>query len=200
MEVGKIQYNEFNYKRVNKDKHRVILINSYTNSIDKFLDGYVGVTGVYSYLPHFYIDKNGLVVKMLDVDKDTNITNTEIDNASIVVVLENLGYLLYKDNMYLDIYNNKYLKNEVEVDKKKWRNYTIWEQYSDEQYNVLGKLLLTISKENKIPLDVTDNNLKKDNLLNFRGIVYRSNIDEIYRDVSPSFNIDKLLSYLKKPK
>ncbi len=195
MEVGTIQYQEFNYRLVNEFKDKIILMNSYSHSLTDFIDGY-GTNGVYKYLPHYYIDKSGNITKLLDTDKDTNLTNTHLDTNSIYITLENLGYLIYKNNTYFDVYNNKYTKSTINTTKKKWRNYTIWESYNDIQYISLSELINMLCAIHNIPLEVIDNNLKKD-LNNYKGILYRSNIDEIYRDISPAFDVEKLTNYLK---
>jgi len=109
----------------------------------------------------------------------------------VIVCLENRGWLTRRstDGKYVDwlgdIYNNK-------VFSKKWRNKLFWDRYTDTQIEVTKKLIDKICKNSEIPNEFIGHNVLVDGVENFKGIVSRSNYNEYWTDINPSFNFEIL--------
>ena len=113
--------------------------------------------------------------------------NETIDKNSIIISLENFGWL--KKNPLEETYSNwigDITKNKVL--KKKWREYYYWDIYSSKQIKSLVNLVIDLCQEFNIPKECIGNNVKQDNVENFKGIVSRSNFNFYNKDVNPSFD------------
>jgi hypothetical protein len=82
-----------------------------------------------------------------------------------------------------------------EVFEKKWREQIFWDKYNETQIISLSKLILELCDKFDIPKQCLGTNVKWENVEYFKGIVSRSNFNNIYKDVNPSFNF-KLLKKL----
>ena len=140
------------------------------------------------YLPNYIISKSGEVIKIIDPkDYSCYMENETIDKNSIIISLENFGWL--KKNPLEETYSNwigDITKNKVL--KKKWREYYYWDIYSSKQIKSLVNLVIDLCQEFNIPKECIGNNVKQDNVENFKGIVSRSNFNFYNKDVNPSFD------------
>jgi N-acetyl-anhydromuramyl-L-alanine amidase AmpD len=95
----------------------------------------------------------------------------------------------HQDGKYVtwlgDIYNNK-------VYEKKWRGRIFWDTYSEKQLKGVLELIKKICEEYTIPFEFIGHNVIVDGVENFNGVVCRSNYNEYWRDVNPSFNFELL--------
>ena len=139
------------------------------------------------YLPNYVISKSGEVIKIIDPKEySCYMENETIDKNSIIISLENFGWL--KKNPLEETYSNwigDITKNKVL--KKKWREYYYWDIYSSKQIKSLVNLVIDLCQEFNIPKECIGNNVKQDNVENFKGIVSRSNFNFYNKDVNPSF-------------
>ena len=133
----------------------------------------------------------------MDNDEYTNYnTTSSINRNSVIVCLENLGWLEkeplknYHINWIGDIYKQK-------VFNKTWRDYFFWQPYPEEQIILTSKLCVKLTKETNIPLKSVEHNTKINGIEKFEGIVTKSNFDSDFTDVSPAFNFEIFNKYLK---
>jgi len=150
------------------------------------------------YLPNYVISKKGETYKITNPDCYSNfMENINVDKKSIIISLENLGWLkkIPLNNTYTnwvgDIYNK-------EVFEKRWRDHVFWDIYTEEQIKTLSTLILKLCDEFNIPLNFVDTNVKFEGIENFKGIASRSNFDFIYKDVNPSFDFKLLKQKIEK--
>lgn len=152
------------------------------------------------YLPNYVLTKDGDVFQIMKPENYSNFMNDdEIDKNSIIIALENNGWLKRKalDNAYVNWIGDIY---KEEVFEKKWRNEIFWDKYNIIQIEKLSKLLIELCDIFKIPLSCVETNVKQDGVEKFSGIVSRSNFDFIYKDVNPSFDFKLLKKKLKNDK
>ena len=140
------------------------------------------------YLPNYVISKSGEVIKIIDPKEySCYMENETIDKNSIIISLENFGWL--KKNPLEETYSNwigEITKNKFL--KKKLREYYYWDIYSSKQIKSLVNLVIDLCQEFNIPKECIGNNVKQDNVENFKGIVSRSNFNFYNKDVNPSFD------------
>jgi len=175
-------------------KKQVLLCNTGRN----FKDYMKGLTyrrnGKYKKIPNYIIGKDGKVYEM-GVDDATNIYLTgyhnDYEDGVVVISLENNGWLKRRssDGKYVnwlgDIYSNK-------VFEKKWRNKLFWDEYTDKQMKSTVKLVDEICKKYDIPNEFIGHNVLVDGIEHFEGVVSRSNYNEYWTDINPSFKFELL--------
>ncbi len=188
------------YHNNKESKTQIILchtsrpISYYKNSLKYRLDG------EYTKIPNYIIGKKGTVIKNFeDCYHSDFMGNEDIDKQSIIICLENLGWLK------LNQLNNKYVNwigdiYKGEVYQKRWRDHSFWSNYPDEQLRSCAELIVTVCQELGIPINLVGHNVKLDKALNFEGILTRSNYNEYWTDLSPSFNFEKLKTYIDEKK
>lgn len=147
----------------------------------------------YSRIPHYIITKTGTVLQLLnDTDVGYFFQNPEIDNESIVICFENLGWFEkeVQNNGFKDCFGNIY--KEVEVFEKKWRDKFYWDFFTEQQKNIIYPLLEKICTENNIKKRFIGHNTKVKGFNKFEGVLIRSNISQRYLDLNPSFDCEFL--------
>ena len=150
--------------------------------------------GKYEKIPNYIIDKSGEIYEM-GTDDATSLYLTgyhnDYEDGVVVISLENNGWLRRRtsDGKYVnwlgDIYNNK-------VFEKKWRNKLFWDEYTDKQMKSTTKLVEKICKEYDIPNEFIGHNVLVDGIEHFEGVVSRSNYNEYWMDINPSFKFELL--------
>jgi hypothetical protein len=188
---------EFNFKGVNEKKRQIILTdtkrpyNYYINSLK------YRYNKKNPYLPNYVINKSGETYQIMKPENYSLYMNDiDIDKNSIIVSLENLGWLNknHLDNYYVNWIGDIY---KEEVFEKKWRDRLYWDTYTKIQIQSLVNLIGEIDKKFKLGFDCIGTNVRYDEVKNFKGIVSRSNFDFIYKDVNPSFDFKLLKKLLK---
>lgn len=148
--------------------------------------------GNYERIPHYLINKDGEVKNFFESKYSSNFFGVKkIDNKSIIICLENNGWLKkhHLSGKFMNWIGDIYFKTPFE---KKWRGYGFWDPYTDEQYDALSKLINELSEEFNIPKEFIGHNTKVTGVENFKGITSRSNYSDVYTDVSPAFDFEKL--------
>ena len=171
-------------------KKQIILCNT-TRGVQQYLDSLLlRKNGKYDRLPHYVVSNKGEIHKIISEDMISSyFTNTDLKNNSIVIALENNGWLekipLKNEhtNWIGDIYKG-------EVYEKKWRDYIFWEPYPKELMSGLSDLCKSICNNLNINKELIGHNTKIVGVEKFQGILCKSNISEYYLDVSPAFNFE----------
>ena len=187
------QYGKFKPSGKVKNKTQIILCHS-SREADQYLASLqFRNNGKFRRIPHFFITKKLEILQFLTENTYSDyFYDTKINEQSIIVVLENLGWLEKKplSNDYINwngsIYSGK-------VFEKKWRDYFFWEPYPEEQVEILSELCYEICNRMNINKTSSGHNTKIDGIKNFHGIVSKSNFDSRFTDLNPSFNFEKLI-------
>lgn len=143
-------------------------------------------------VPHYLISEKGGIIKNYSERKYSNfMLNPNIDKNVIIVCLENLGWLRYKEkeDKYVNWVGDEY---NGDIFNKRWRDKTFWSTYSENQINSLSKLLNYLSVEFEIPLNFVGHNVTVDDISDFVGVTCKSNYSQLWTDVSPAFDFEKL--------
>jgi N-acetyl-anhydromuramyl-L-alanine amidase AmpD len=185
-----IKYGKFDLKSKNKNKKQIILIHS-SRILDEYLAGLkYRRNKTYDKIPHYIVSREGHILNLLKDEVVPNNFNDNIVNASsIVICLENLGWLEKEPlkNSYINwignIYNGK-------VFERKWRDFFIWQPYTDIQIDKTVELVKEICEKNQIPLKFVGHNTKISSPKSYTGVLTRSNYDVNKTDLSPAFDFD----------
>ena len=195
--VDIIEYGNFKSLGENKDKTQIILthtsryINDYLQSL-KYRHN-----GGYNKIPNYVIGRDGKILQLLGNEQYSQIfKKPEIDNKSIIISLENLGWVQKEPltshyvNWIGDIYNG-------EVFERKWRDYYFWQPYTKEQMGSLVKLCDKIFEETTIQYQIIGHNTKITDFHKYEGLLTRSNYDVSFTDVSPAFNFEDFIKKIE---
>ena len=181
-----------NFKTTGKQKKKKQIILCHTSrEVKEYLTSLkVRYNSKYDKIPNYVITKSGTILQLLPDEGHSNFFyETNINRNSIIVCLENLGWLEkkpltnYHINWKGSIYNQ-------EVYEKKWRDFFFWEPYSEKQVKSAAELCLHLTEILNIKKKCVGHNTKIDGVENFEGIVSKSNFDGRYTDLNPSFSFD----------
>ncbi len=180
-----------------KIKKQIILTNT-GRDVEEYLTSLkYRMNGKFKRVPHYVVTKNGSVIQTLpDQAYSDFFTQPNINRNSIIICFENLGWL---EKVPLKDYYTNWIGNIYKggAYEKKWRDYFLWEPYTDVQMKSAAELCIKLVTEHKIEKKCIGHNTKIDNVDKLGGIVSRSNFDTIFTDVSPAFNFEKFTTYIK---
>lgn len=182
-----------NYIKAETIKKQIII--GHTSSLDmlhhtKWINR---LNGNYKKTAAFSIDKDGVVFNHFDPIFFSNFTeNLETDKKSIVILLENEGWLIKNNekNEYINWIGYIYNKPDLVVEKR-WRGYTYWAPYTPQQFNSAVELANKLCDEFFIPNIAIPHNTKVDKLDSFQGVLYNSNFEKLFTDLSPAWNCEE---------
>jgi N-acetyl-anhydromuramyl-L-alanine amidase AmpD len=188
-----------NFKTTGKQKKKKQIILCHTSrEVEEYLTSLkFRYNSKYDKIPNYLITKNGKILQLLPDEGHSNFfTEDNINRNSIIVCLENLGWLEKKPltNYYINwkgsIYNQ-------EVYEKKWRDFFFWEPYSDEQMKSTAELCLHLTEILNIKKRCIGHNTRFEGIEHFEGIVSKSNFDGKYTDLNPSFNFGSFIKLIE---
>ena len=174
----------------NKNKHQIILTHTSRNVDDYLMSITKRLSGKTKKVPNYVIGRDGEVHQLMEPHTHRSFfKDSEIDEISIIVSLENLGWLEKEPlkNSYINWIGNIYTGDVVE---KKWRDYFVWQPYTTEQMESLVELCKTLMKKFKIDKKFVGHNTKVSGVERYEGITTRSNYDSKYTDLSPAFDYE----------
>jgi N-acetyl-anhydromuramyl-L-alanine amidase AmpD len=182
------KYGNFNATGKQKKKKQIILCHS-SREIGEYLTSLkFRYNSRYDKIPNYIITKKSEVLQLLPETSHTNFFDEEnINRNAIIICLENLGWLEKKPltNYYINwkgsIYNQQ-------VYEKKWRDFFFWDPYPTSQTETTADLCSYLIETLNIKKQCVGHNTKVDGVVNYEGIVTRSNFDTRFTDLNPSFN------------
>lgn len=187
---------ETNFKKGVK-KNQIVLTHTSRNLFDYMVSIKLRFNGKPIKLPHYVVGRDGKIIHLLDDDMNSHFTNNEpINSKSIVICLENLGWLEKEPlkQHHINWIGNIYKEKVVD---RKWRDYFFWQPYTEIQLEKTAELCKDLSKKYGIELKCIGHNTKVRGSESFLGIITRSNFDEFATDVSPAFDFEKFNKLLE---
>lgn len=158
------------------------------------------LNGAYMKTAAYTIDAAGTIYEHFNPSYCSDIIgNVDMDTRSIVIILENEGWLTKKDeeNEFLNWVGHIYNKPEAVIEKR-WRNYQYWAPYTEEQLDSAAKLASHLCDEFFIKKYAVTHNTMIDDLEDFSGVLYKSNIQKYYTDLSPAWSCENFKYKLEK--
>jgi N-acetyl-anhydromuramyl-L-alanine amidase AmpD len=184
-------------EEINQKWDRIILCHTSRNIEEYLISIKYRINGNYSKIPHFIVDRKGLILKTLDTKFNSAFfTSKDTNQTSIIICLENLGWLEKKPlkDQYVNWIGNIY---NGEVYHRSWRDYNIWQPYTDIQLKIVAELCNKLCKEFEIKNECIGTNTKIKGSEKYKGILTRSNIYPQLTDLSPAFDFQRFEKYFK---
>ena len=180
-----------------KKKKQIILTHT-SRDVEEYLSMIKNrMYGGFNRIPHFIITKDGSVIQKMNTEAFSYyFDEININRNSVIISLENLGWLEkvpiknYYTNWIGNIYNGKPYE-------KKWRDYFLWEPYTDQQVKSLAVLCKNIVEEHKIEKKCVGHNTTIKDIEKMGGIVSKSNFNKRYTDLSPAFDFEKFTKQIQ---
>jgi N-acetyl-anhydromuramyl-L-alanine amidase AmpD len=191
------KYGNFESVGTQKEKKQIILCHT-SREVQEYLASLqFRYNSKYDKIPNYVVTRDGKVLQLLDDTSYSNFfSDSQINKNSVIICLENLGWLEKKPltNYYINwkgsIYNQQ-------VYEKKWRDFYFWHPYTDKQLETTAGLCKQIMKSLQIDKSCVGHNTKIEGIKKFEGISSWSNYDVIYTDLSPSFNFVNFIKLLE---
>ena len=183
---------EKNYIPIECIKKQIVIGNTFNRDMRHVIGWEKRNNGSYQKTAAFTINAAGVVYKHFEPTFQSKYFSTlEQNTKSIVILLENNGYLEHDEekNKYITFFGDIYNKPEQIVDKK-WRGYQYWEPYTKEQFEACVELVDKLCDEFFIPKVAISHNTKIDTISDFNGVVYKSNLDKHYTDITPAWDFE----------
>ncbi len=181
---------ESNFVQIESLKRQIVICHSFNHDMRHFIGWLHRYNGKFKRTAPFTISSSGIIHQHFDPKFQSNFFNSkDLNNSSIVIILENDGWLRPNADKteFITWIGDIYTKPN-EVIEKKWRGYSFWSPYSQEQIASAEFLIKMLCDTFFIPMISISHNTKIDSLEDFRGILYRSNLDKHYTDLSPSWD------------
>jgi hypothetical protein len=189
---------EFKHIGESKNKNQIILCETKRNFRNYVYSLRYRYNGKNPYLPNYVISREGEIIEIIKPNFYSKFMNNEkIDKNSIIVCLENYGWLEKKpiEELYLNWIGDIY---KEEVFEKRWRDKKFWHPYNkQEQINSLVNLLFSLCEDFNIPLKCAESNVFDFDAHKIKGILSKSSFDLNYKDLNPSFDFKLLQKQLK---
>ncbi len=191
------KYGTFKPKGKQKNKTQIILSHT-SREVEQYLASLkFRYNGSFDRVPHFIITRSGEILQLLpEVSFNNFFTKDNINQNSVIVSLENLGWLEKKplSNHYINWIGSIY---KEEVYEKKWRDFFFWQPYTQNQVDSLVKLCYQLTDTLHIERRSIGHNTKIEGITKWNGIISRSNIDSRYTDLNPSFNFENFAKFFE---
>jgi N-acetyl-anhydromuramyl-L-alanine amidase AmpD len=186
-----------NFVGTHQDKKQIILTHT-SRDVEEYLTSLkYRMNGKFTRIPHYIIAKDGSIIQTLSEEHYSDFFNySQINEESIIISLENLGWLekVPLKDQYTNWIGNIYKGVPYE---KKWRDYFLWEPYTEAQMVSTAELCIKIVNKHNIEKKSVGHNTRISGIEDFGGIVSRSNYNNDFTDVSPAFNFETFVKYIK---
>jgi hypothetical protein len=191
MKIDKVTYElqSNNFVPVESMKKQIVIGHTFNHNMRHFTGWLHRYNGIYKKTAAFTIDAAGFVYQHFDPKYQSRyFNNLDQDKKSIIILIENDGWLQKdkENNEFItwigDIYNQP-----NQIVEKRWRGYDHWTPYSKKQIESATELVCMLCEEFEIPTTSFNHNTKVDNLGDYKGVIYKSNLDRHYTDLSPAW-------------
>lgn len=192
-----IDYGQYISAGVNDKKERIIICHT-SREVGEYLTSLkFRFNGKSTKIPHFVITREGDVLRLLkDNEFSFFIKDDNINETSIIIVLENLGWLTKEplNDYYINWIGNIY---KGKIFEKKWRDNFFWQPYTEEQIKSCAELCKKMIEKFKINKKCIGHNTKVEGAEKFKGIISRSNLSLDNTDLSPAFNFEIFIKQIE---
>jgi hypothetical protein len=187
-----------NYTRIESIKKQIVIGNTNNHDMKHYIGWVNRYNGKYKKTAAFTIDIHGTIYKHFEPKYQSEyFKDLEQNNKSIVILLENDGWLTKNDEKNSFLSWLGYIYKEQDVFEKKWRANNYWAHYGKEQIDSAVKLVKELCNEFYIPLTAMTHNVKMNDLEDYTGILYKSNIEMYYTDLSPAFDFEYFINNIE---
>lgn len=189
-----------NFIRKETTKKYIIIGNTFNDNM-RHINGWLNrYNGRYKKTSAYTINREGFIYEHFNPKFYSEFfKNNDLNCNSIIILIENYGWIteIETKNKFITWFGDIY-KYPDKIYKKRWRNHTIWESYNAKQIESVAYLVNKLCLEFDIPLSVESHNTKINLTLDYKGILYKSNIDKNSTDINPSWDFELFKRKIEK--
>ena len=149
--------------------------------------------GDYSEIPHFIVTKLGIIYQLFDTKYYSDTFNeSQIDKRFIKIAIENLGWLK-KNTITGFLYNWIGDTYRSEPFICKWRGHYFWDKYNEVQIESISLLIKFLCDKHNILKKTVPSQGFFEQVINFDGVICKSNFSNLYTDINPSFKLREII-------
>jgi len=195
MVIDEIKYKlpSDNYLQIENTKTQIVIGHTNNNEMKHYNGWLHRHNGKYQKTAAFTIDAAGSIYKHFEPKLQSKFFgNQELDDKSIVILLDNDGWLI-KDNtknQYIT-WNGHIYKEPTKIVEKRWRGYNYWSPYTKEQMESAKDLVKLLCEQFEIPMTSIIHNTKVENFNGYEGVIYKSNLERHFTDLSPAWDFQE---------
>jgi len=189
-----------NYLSIESEKTWIALGHTFNHDMKHFIGWQHRYNGEYKKTAAYTIAKDGTIYEHFDPSFTANVFDTkEFNMKTIVILMENDGWLVHNTftDEYLTWFGDIY-KDPKEVVSRRWRGYSYWAPYSEEQLESAVLLSKHLCRRFNIPMVAIGHNTKSERLVDYQGVLCKSNIEKHYTDLNPSWDCELFKSKLEQ--
>jgi hypothetical protein len=179
-----------NFVQIETLKKHIIIGHTFNHDMKHYTGWLHRYNGKFKKTAAFTIDTTGFIYKHFKPKYHSRYFNDKkFDKKVIVILLENDGWLMKNGdkNEFITWIGDIY-KQPNEVVEKKWRGYSYWSSYTKEQLDSVQDLVRSLCEEFNLPLSSVAHNTAIDRLDDYMPILYRSNLNKNFTDLSPAWD------------
>ena len=179
-----------NYLKRYHSKQQIVIGNSFSEHMNHFHGWKTRKGGKFRRTSAYTIDIYGNIYQHYEPQYYSEFFGIKgIDEHIISVLMENEGWLRkdIETNEYINYVGNIYNRKDAVLEKR-WRDQKYWAPYTKEQVESAINLSKYLCNTFGIPLQAIHHNTKFDGIYEFNGVVYKSNFDKHYSDLSPAWD------------
>ena len=199
MEINKdITLPKNNFNKIVSIKKQIVLCDTFNIDMKHTIGWLHRYNGKYKKTAPFTIDVDGVIHQHFNPKYQSEFfKDLELNNNSIVILLENGGWLEKNEekNMFISWLGHIYNKKEICI--RTWRGYNYWVKYTDKQMESVVTLVNELCEQFFIPKITMTHNTKSSFLENFSGVLFKSNLDKECFDINPSFDFEYFSNNIK---
>tara|TARA_R100000908_G_scaffold23482_1_gene9511 strand:+ start:19503 stop:20129 length:627 start_codon:yes stop_codon:yes gene_type:complete len=192
-----------NYIPQGTKKNKIVIGVTYSNNMSHYTGWSNRNNGAYTRTAMFTVSMDGKVYEHFSPNYFSDfMLKPDLNESSITILLENEGWLikdLTNENKYINYVGHIYNRKDSVINKR-WRNQTYWAPFTDKQVDSTIKLVAELCKNFNIPMNVVSHNTNLDDAQNFNGVLYRSNFEKYYTDITPAWDFKYFKNKLEKNK
>jgi N-acetyl-anhydromuramyl-L-alanine amidase AmpD len=201
IDTKKYKLSSKNYVPIDTEKKQIIIGNTHNDNMRHYIGWTTKLNGVYKKTAAFTISKEGKIYQHFNpkfFGKYFGVNNG-LNEKSIVILLENYGYLFknHKKNIFITWNGDIYKEQDLMVEKR-WRGYQFWANYTDKQLESVIKLVRFLCVRFNIPLSTIGHNTKVSQLESFKGVLYKSNLETYYSDPNPNLDYEMIKTKIEE--
>ena len=193
MEIDNTTYklSEDNYTPEGTKKDKIVIGITNTTKMNHYKGWISRFNGKYKKTAMFTITHNGIIHEHFSPNFFSDyMGKINLMENTITILLENEGWLnkdLTGKNKYINYVGHIYNRKDSIIEKN-WRGQKYWAPFTKEQINATVILTSELCKRFNIPVKAISHNTNIDNANTYKGILYRSNFNKFYTDITPAWD------------
>lgn len=176
------------FHQIEYKKTQIVVGNTFNSGMNHYNGWLKRLNGNYTATANFTISVSGKIYQHFDPKYFSDYINIKGTNEYIIsILLENEGWLEKNDaGDYITVCGNIFPSDSVI--ERRWRSQKYWAPYSNEQNESLIKLIRYLCDKYDIYLKTVGHNTQVESVLDYNGVLFKSNFAKEFTDVSPAFN------------